>query len=68
MSLVIGIPSGMIAALYRNRLPDQICTVFALLGVCAPGFWLGVMLIYFLSLQLDLLPSIGAASLDDPAR
>jgi ABC-type dipeptide/oligopeptide/nickel transport system permease component len=68
MSLVIGIPSGMIAALYRNRLPDQICTVFALLGVCTPGFWLGVMLIYFLSLQLDLLPSIGAASLDDPVK
>lgn len=68
ISLVCGIPAGMIAALYRNRLPDQISTVIALLGVCMPGFWLGVMLIYFLSLQLDLFPSIGAASIDEPGR
>jgi len=68
MSLVIGVPAGMIAALYRNRLPDQISTVFSLFGICTPGFWLGVMLIYFFSVQLDLLPSIGAASIEDPKR
>ena len=68
ISLAIGIPAGMLAALYRNRLPDQISTAIALLGVCAPGFWLGVMLIYFFSLQLNLFPSIGAANWNEPGR
>jgi glutathione transport system permease protein len=68
MSLVIGIPAGMIAALNRNRLPDQISTILSLFGICTPGFWLGVMLIYFFSVQLDLLPSIGAASIEDPKK
>jgi ABC-type dipeptide/oligopeptide/nickel transport system permease component len=68
ISLLIGIPAGMVAALYRNRLPDQISTVIALLGVCSPGFWLGVMMIYIFSLQLNMFPSIGAAGFDQPVR
>jgi glutathione transport system permease protein len=68
ISLAIGIPAGLIAALHRNRLPDQISTIVALIGVCTPGFWLGVMLIYIFSIQLNLFPSIGAAGFDDPGR
>lgn len=68
ISLLIGIPAGVIAAVYRNRLPDQISTVVALLGVCTPGFWLGIVFIYVFSLQLGLFPSIGAASFEDPGK
>lgn len=68
VSIAIGIPAGLIAALYRNRLPDQISMVLSLIGICAPSFWLGVMLIVVFSLQLNLLPSIGAGGWDDPAK
>jgi peptide/nickel transport system permease protein len=68
VSILIGVPAGVIAAVNRNRLPDQVSMVISLVGVCAPGFWLGVMLIYVVSLQLNLLPSIGAAGLDEPGK
>src|SRR3954447_1377667 len=68
VSILIGIPAGVVAAANRNRWPDQISMVISLIGVCAPGFWLGVMLILFFSLQLDLLPSLGAAGWEDPVK
>ena len=68
VTILIGLPAGVVAAMYRNRLPDQLGMLLSLVGVCAPSFWLGVMLIYFFSLQLNILPSIGAAGPEDPAR
>jgi ABC-type dipeptide/oligopeptide/nickel transport system permease component len=68
VSILIGVPAGVVAAANRNRLPDQISMVISLIGVCAPGFWLGVMLILFFSLQLNLLPSLGAAGWDEPGK
>jgi ABC-type dipeptide/oligopeptide/nickel transport system permease component len=68
VSILIGVPAGVVAAANRNRLPDQISMVISLIGGCAPGFWLGVMLILFFSLQLNLLPSLGAAGWDEPGK
>jgi len=68
ISMVIGIPAGAIAATHRNRLPDQLSMVVALIGICTPAFWLGVVLIYVFSVKLDLLPSIGAAGFDQPGK
>ena len=68
VTILIGLPAGVVAAMYRNRLPDQLGMLLSLVGVCAPSFWLGVMLIYLFSLQLNILPSIGAAGPEDPAK
>jgi len=62
LELIIGIPLGMIAAVKRNKLADQLCMLFALIGVSAPAFWLGIEFVLLFSSKLHWLPSSGIAS------
>ncbi|HEX2195078.1 MAG TPA: nickel ABC transporter permease [Candidatus Limnocylindria bacterium] len=57
--LVIGLPMGVVAALYHNRWPDVLARFFALLGVGLPSFWLALLLIWLFAVQLQWLPSVG---------
>lgn len=59
ISLALGIPAGVIAAVKRNSKLDAIIRIFALLGQCLPGFWLGIMLILLFSVNLKWLPTSG---------
>lgn len=59
VALAIGLPTGMVAAIRRNSPIDIAGTAFALMGVSLPNFFLGIMLILFLSLWLGLLPPSG---------
>jgi peptide/nickel transport system permease protein len=59
LALCLSIPAGIISAMRRNTLVDYIATVVALLGQSMPTFWLGIMLILFFSVQLNVLPSSG---------
>ena len=63
VSILIGIPAGIWSSLFRNRLPDNIVRVFALIGGSLPIFWLGLILISLLYYRFDLLPIGGR--LDD---
>jgi ABC-type dipeptide/oligopeptide/nickel transport system permease component len=57
--IVLGIPIG-IAAAYRPRgVLDRVSTLGALVGLSAPPFWLGLMLLYFLAYKLSLFPLSG---------
>lgn len=51
ISLVIALPIGIISALRRHSLLDKVGTLFALLGVSMPSFWLGLLLIMLLSVH-----------------
>jgi peptide/nickel transport system permease protein len=62
LSIAIGIPLGVAAALNRNRLPDLLCTFLSVIGVSVPAFWLAILLILSLSVSLNWLPSSGVAS------
>jgi peptide/nickel transport system permease protein len=64
LAMFIGIPTGIISAVRRNSWVDRIAMLVAMIGVCMPGFWLGVVLMLFFSLYLGLLPSIGVGSGD----
>ncbi len=59
LTLAIGIPCGIIAALRANTWIDQAVMTVALVGVSLPNFWLGLMLIIFFSVILDLMPAGG---------
>ena len=59
LALCLSIPAGIVSAMRRNTLVDYIATVVALLGQSMPTFWLGIMLILFFSVQLNVLPSSG---------
>lgn len=61
-SLLIGIPSGIIAAVRVNRWWDSAGKIFALLGLSMPSFWVGLLLILFFSVYLGWLPSSGSGT------
>ena len=62
LGILLGIPLGIISAVRRGTWWDSIVTFLANLGITAPPFWLGVLLIYFLGLYLKLLPIFGYTS------
>ncbi|MBM7602901.1 peptide/nickel transport system permease protein [Metabacillus crassostreae] len=59
---IIAIPLGVIGAVYEDRWPDYVSRFIAMIGASIPSFWLGLLLIYFFSLQLNLLPVMGKGS------
>ena len=61
-SLLIGIPTGIIAAVRVNQWWDSAGKVFALLGLSLPSFWVGLLLILFFSVYLGWLPSSGSGT------
>ncbi len=61
-SALLGIPLGILSAVKKHSLIDNGLTVLALFLASVPGFWLGLMLMLFLSLQLGLLPSSGVGT------
>lgn len=68
-SLLIGIPLGILAAARKNTVVDYITNLIALTGLSVPHFWLGIMLILFVSVQLGWLPASGYESIFvDPVR
>jgi len=61
-SLLIGIPSGILAAVRVGTVWDGAGKVFALLGLSMPSFWIGLLMILFFSVYLGWLPSSGAGT------
>ena len=59
LSLIVGVPLGILSAVKRGSLLDQFSRVIALIGQSAPPFWLGIMLMFFFAVQLDWLPPFG---------
>ncbi len=59
VALVIAVPLGVLAAVYRGGIIDIVVSVFALLGLSIPGFFLGILLILLFSLELRWLPPAG---------
>jgi ABC-type dipeptide/oligopeptide/nickel transport system permease component len=59
IALIIGVPSGMYAAVRRGGQFDAIGRGFAFLGTAAPTFWVGIMAIYLFSVALGWLPVAG---------
>ncbi len=57
--LLMGIPIGIISALRRGTLMDRAAMGFALFGVSAPVFWLGLIALYVFWKTLDWLPGSG---------
>jgi peptide/nickel transport system permease protein len=61
-SLIIGIPSGILAAVRVGGWWDSAGKMFALLGLSMPSFWVGLLLILFFSVYLGWLPSSGSGT------
>ncbi|MCO7176333.1 ABC transporter permease [Sporolactobacillus kofuensis] len=69
LAVLIAVPAGIISAVHKGSVWDYVTTVFALSGVSIPAFWLGILLIYLLSLTLGWLPPSGyVAFAQNPVR
>lgn len=70
MGLLIGailsFALGVLAALYRDRWPDQVIRVISIAGIATPSFWLAVLMILVFSSYLHVLPASGP--LPSPAQ
>ena len=56
-ALLISVPFGVLAAVKRNTVVDYAISLFAMIGVSAPTFWIGTLLILLFALDWGLLPS-----------
>ena len=59
VAVLIAIPAGIVAAYRQNTVADYLAMGISLGGISIPNFWLGIMLILFLSQFLGWLPSMG---------
>lgn len=64
VAVVVALPVGILAALHRNSLIDQITRGAAMLGASIPSFWLAYLLIIFFSIKLAWLPPLGRGGLE----
>lgn len=62
MAILIGIPVGVVSAVKQYSLIDSVSLIVSMVFTSMPSFWLGLMLIMFFSLRLDLFPATGAES------
>ncbi|MGW1620496.1 ABC transporter permease [Streptomyces sp. NPDC002172] len=62
VALVIGVPLGMVAASYRDRAPDAVLRLFAILTYATPVFFVGLLLKLVFAIWLGWLPASGRAS------
>lgn len=62
ISIVIGLPIGIYAAVHRGTRWDGVARLFAVLGQSMPSFWLGVLLILIFAVVLGVLPPGGKES------
>ena len=69
LAMVIGVPAGMVSAVYRGKPVDFITTIVSIGGVAIPNFWLGIMAILLFGVILGWLPTQGYVDLtEDPVE
>jgi peptide/nickel transport system permease protein len=69
ISVVVGLPLGIVSAVRRDKAADYISRFTALVGVSVPGFWLATLLLLFTSKVIGWVPPLSPVSLfDDPWR
>ncbi len=67
IGLVLGVPVGVVTAIKQNTAPDYIGRILSLVGLSLPAFYLGILLIYFLAVRVDLFPAVGTGNFSNPA-
>ncbi len=58
-SLIVGLPLGVLAAVYSGTWVDHLARLFSLLGASIPPFWSGLVVLYLFYFRLEVLPGPG---------
>jgi len=64
LAVALALPLGILAAVHRGRLLDVLAMAFAVVGQATPYFWMGIMLILVVSVELGWLPTSGRGGLE----
>ena len=59
LSVLVAVPLALVAALYRNRWPDQVIRALMALPLASPAFWIGILLLIVFALKLRWFPAEG---------
>ncbi|MCC8105646.1 MAG: ABC transporter permease [Clostridiales bacterium] len=59
VSVIIGLPLGIIAAIHQGKWQDNLSILISMLGISIPGFWLALMMVLLFSVKLGWLPAYG---------
>lgn len=59
VSLIISLPFGILSAVRRGTITDNVCMALSILGLSIPNFWLGMMLIILIALNVPWIPTSG---------
>lgn len=62
-AILIAVPLGVLSAAYRGGWIDNMAKLFAMLGQAMPGFWVGLLLIVVVAVELQWLPAYGRGTL-----
>jgi peptide/nickel transport system permease protein len=69
IAVLAGVAAGVVASVYRGRWPDWMANGFSLAGLSIPTFWLGILAVVYLAVQLGWFPASGYVSpLENPLR
>jgi len=63
VAVLFGVSLGIVAAIFHNTWVDSLAMVIALLGVSVPVFYLGLLLLFFLSFKYPIFPATGTGDL-----
>ncbi|HYO30490.1 MAG TPA: ABC transporter permease, partial [Thermomicrobiales bacterium] len=66
VGLLLGIPTGVVTAVHRNKPIDYIGRVVSLFGLSFPSFYLGILFMFFFAVKLNLFPAVGAPAFSQP--
>jgi peptide/nickel transport system permease protein len=66
LGVFLGVPLGMLSAVYRDHWFDHLTRIFSVSGVALPAFWLGLLLQLYFSVHLEWLPVSGRLDLVTP--
>ena len=64
LSVAVGVPLGILAALHRGRTADVLAMAFAVVGQATPYFWMGIMLILVFAVELGWVPTSGRGGIE----
>jgi peptide/nickel transport system permease protein len=64
LSIVVGVPLGILSAIKRDSFVDSFGKFFAILGIATPNFWIAIMLILFFGALLGWLPTYGRGGIE----
>ena len=62
ISLCIGVPLGIISAIYKTKWIDRASMIFATIGISIPGFVITVLMMFFFCVKIKIFPTFGLSS------